>query len=275
VASKRRPQSDRGAPRKARAQRRGGCLFWAVIAIVALSVAIAARKPLEEAVGRLFGGKAGGTPTVEVKPAPTPAAPAPGPAAPTPAGTRDAARGGSAAVTAVPGTGAAQPAAQPERKPGTPAAPERAAARKATLFFAHVASDGKIALKGVVRPIPASDSPLRDTIQTLLAGPTSREVNQGLLTMISSDVRLRSVVVQGDTAVIDFSESFRFSTLGQEGLNTRLEQVVYAATDFPTVRKVQILIEGKKVQYLGPEGIRIDSPLGRASFPEQSPDPSR
>ena len=55
-----------------------------------------------------------------------------------------------------------------------------------------------------------------------------RPRNQGLLTMIPSGARLRSVVVRGGIAYIDLSESFRFTTLGREGLNAQLEQVVFA-----------------------------------------------
>jgi spore germination protein GerM len=105
-------------------------------------------------------------------------------------------------------------------------------------------------------------------MQSLLAGPSTQELGMGLLSMVPSNSRLKGVVVRGDTAFLDFNESFRFNTLGREGLNAQLEQVVYAATEFPTVKKVQILIEGKKVPYLGAESIRIDSPLDRQSFPD-------
>jgi spore germination protein GerM len=73
------------------------------------------------------------------------------------------------------------------------------------------------------------------------------------------------VTVKGDTATIDFSEQFRFNSLGIEGLRTQLRQVVWAATEFPTVSRVQVLIEGKHVDFLGPEGAAVDSPLGRDS----------
>ena len=151
-------------------------------------------------------------------------------------------------------------------RPLTP--PEEPVLRKTRLFFITIDPAGKIAMKGVVRPIPASDTPLKDALSALLAGPNSQEVNLGFLSMIPSEVKLKSATVKGDTAVLDFTESFRFNTLGMEGLAAQLKQVVYAATEFPTVKKVQILIEGKRVQYLGTEGVRIDQPLSRESFRE-------
>ena len=51
---------------------------------------------------------------------------------------------------------------------------------------------GKILLKSVIRPIPASDSPLRDTLEALLKGPSAQELNLGLLSMIPTDARVRA-----------------------------------------------------------------------------------
>ena len=138
--------------------------------------------------------------------------------------------------------------------------------RKARLYFATIDPAGRIQLKSVIRPIAASDSPLRDTLESLLKGPTSQELNLGYVSMIPTDARLRRVTVKGDTAVVDFNESFRFNPQGLEAMDAQLRQVVFAATEFPSVRSVQIQIEGSTVRYLGTEGMRLDTPLSRASF---------
>jgi germination protein M len=230
-----------------------GCLFWACLVIVLGIVALAARGPIEETLSKILGGRGVAAPDVVVTPLPPgeePAAPSSSPSAASP-------NGGSSVPDQQTTGPSMPPAGSSEEKP---------AVRKARLFFNTVDPNGNIILKGVIRPIPASDSPLRDTLQSLLTGPTSAEVGQGLLTMIPKGSELKSVVVRGDVAYIDFSESFRFNTLGTEGLNAQLKQVVFVATEFPTVKEVQILIGGKKVQYLASEGIRIDSPLSRQSF---------
>jgi spore germination protein GerM len=138
--------------------------------------------------------------------------------------------------------------------------------RKARLYFAAVDDAGKVSLKSVIRSIPASDSPLRDTMDSLLKGPTQQELNLGFISLIPTDARLLGVVMQGNTAVMDFNESFRFNAQGIDALNAQLRQVVYAATEFSSVKFVQIRIEGKTVRYLGTEGMRIDQPLTRDSF---------
>lgn len=228
---------------------------------IVVAVAIAAREPLTSAWQRLRGEPAP-APQVTVRPLvePAPAASAqrsPGSQAP------------AAAAPAVPAPGAvASPASSSSgTTPAVAASPSPTpAARKARLFFATVDDSGAISVRSVVRSIPASGSPLRDTLQALLNGPSSQELNLGLVSMIPAGAVLRGVVVRGDTAEIDFSESFRFNAQGVTAMTTQLRQIVYAATEFPNVRYVQILIEGKKVTYLGTEGVRIDAPLSRASF---------
>jgi spore germination protein GerM len=86
------------------------------------------------------------------------------------------------------------------------------------------------------------------------------------MSLVAPAARLRKAQVKDGTAYLDFSEDFRFNSLGKEGLSAQLEQVVYSATEFPTVKRVQILLEGKTEDYLGPEGLFIGKPLSRDSF---------
>ena len=138
--------------------------------------------------------------------------------------------------------------------------------RQARLFFIAVKPDGEIQLKSVIRPVKYTDAPLTSTLQALLAGPTPAEVNQGLMSLVAPAARLRKAQVKDGTAYLDFSEAFRFNSLGKEGLSAQLQQVVYSATEFSTVKRVQILLEGKTEDYLGPEGLFIGKPLSRDSF---------
>jgi germination protein M len=138
--------------------------------------------------------------------------------------------------------------------------------RKALVYFAKINEDGTITLKGFERSVYFDDSPLRETILTLLRGPSSREINLNYYTLIPSQTQLINIYVKGSTAYLDFNDYFRFNPLGKEGLKTQLKQIVYTATEFSNVKQVQILIEGERVNYLGPEGIFIGEPLSRDSF---------
>jgi germination protein M len=155
--------------------------------------------------------------------------------------------------------------AVPQRSGETPTR-EPTRTRQSRLFFISVSEDGQINMKGVIRPVEYVDAPLTATLGALLQGPTTAEVNQGLVSLISPQTRLNSVYIKGNTAYIDFNEAFRFNSLGKEGMIAELKQVVYTATEFSTVKAVQVLVEGEITIYLGPEGVAIDKPLNRDSF---------
>ncbi|UCF97939.1 MAG: GerMN domain-containing protein [Spirochaetaceae bacterium] len=138
--------------------------------------------------------------------------------------------------------------------------------RQSRLFFISVTTEGQITMKGVIRGVEYTDAPLTATLEALLQGPTTVEVNQGLISLISPQTRINTVYIKGNTAYVDFNEAIRFNSLGREGMIAELKQVVYTATEFPTVKSVQILVDGEISRYLGPEGVAIDKPLGRDSF---------
>lgn len=135
--------------------------------------------------------------------------------------------------------------------------------RKSALYFVEVSDSGTIELKRIVRPVYYSDSPLTETLQALLKGLTAEELNQGLLNLIPQETELRKVWVDNGTAFLDFTEALRFNQFGSEGLHAQLQQIVYTATEFQTVDSVQILINGKKIDYLASEGIFVGEPLTR------------
>jgi spore germination protein GerM len=70
------------------------------------------------------------------------------------------------------------------------------------------------------------------------------------------------VRIEGNTALISFNEEFQYNSLGREGCEAQLKQIVWTATEFPNIHNVQILINGKKVDFLS-EGINVTYPIGR------------
>ena len=156
---------------------------------------------------------------------------------------------------------------EPREEPETPDRPlSSEKLRRSRLFFVLVDSDGSISLEPIVRPVHYMDSPLTDTLQTLLKGLSSDEISDGLLSLVPAGTSLHGVAVRDRTAFIDFNESFRFNPFGEEGYISQLKQIVYTATEFHTVEMVQILINGDKIAYLGPESPFIGDPLTRNSL---------
>jgi spore germination protein GerM len=152
----------------------------------------------------------------------------------------------------------------PKQEPQKPAQ-KPVETRDRNVYFSQVDNDSKIISSRVSRKIAVSDTPLHDSINALLAGPTAEERNRGIASLIPPKTRLLTAIVRGTTAYVSFSEDFIFNTYGVEGFIAQIREVVWTATEFPTVDDVQILIEGRRVDYLG-EGVWIGSPINRQTY---------
>ena len=200
-----------------------------------------------------------GTQTQPVQPPPVQQTePASQPARTTPAQTTPAQQS--------PATQPAQSQPAPAQPAATPAVQQPVQTRKATLFFVSIDADGRVLRREITRDVPATASPLTETLQALLAGPVREESSKGLRSLIAPGTRLLSVSVKDGVASINLSEEFQFNQYGIEGYLAQLAQVVFTATAFPTVNSVQFLIEGQRREYLGAEGVWIGTPLTRDKF---------
>ena len=115
------------------------------------------------------------------------------------------------------------------------------------------------------RRLPVSETPMTDVLRSLLEGPSSGESGRGLLSLIPQGTRILSAEVRGNTAYLNFSDEFQYNRWGAEGHFNQVRQVVFTATEFPAIFDVQILINGRQVDYIG-ESTWIGSPLSRADF---------
>ncbi|MDR2517584.1 MAG: GerMN domain-containing protein [Spirochaetaceae bacterium] len=177
-------------------------------------------------------------------------------------------------VISPPPPGIPEPGPEPVRESGAarresagqpPARAEDPPTARRSIYFIRVERDGSITQSQVTRNLPVSDSPLLDALNALMSGPTGEERRAGLLSMIPEGSRVLGAWVRDATAFINFSEEFQFNPYGVEGWAAQLRQIVWTATEFSTVKNVQVLIEGQRHDYLG-EGIRIGSPVRRDNF---------
>jgi germination protein M len=191
-------------------------------------------------------------------------------------------------VTRPPSTPEGQPVLQPDPPSGTPTAPEtppsqpteppattqvpdpdpepQARVRTFPLYFVRVTDSGDVVLEGLPRGIRFVDSPLTATLQALLAGPVREETNKGFMSLIPENSQLISASIRGNTAYLNFNEAFRFNPMGLEGQRAQIQQIIYTATEFPTVHNVQFMIQGQVVNYLGGDGLFVGIPLQRGSI---------
>jgi spore germination protein GerM len=161
---------------------------------------------------------------------------------------------------------AAQPPAAQPPAANSPATQTPPATVKRQVYLIRLDNDGGLVAAKVERSLPSGDSPMRDALEAVIRGPSADESKRNLLSLIPENVTILGATVRGATAYVDFSEDFLFNTYGIEGYAGQLRQVVWTATEFGNVKDVQILIEGKRIDYLG-EGIWIGSPLSREMIP--------
>lgn len=138
--------------------------------------------------------------------------------------------------------------------------------RNSKVYFSKLTNDEKLILVSVKRNISYINTPLTETIKTLLAGPNYNEKSSALITNIPNQTKLISVAIKNNTAYINFSNEFEFNSFGKDATIAQLQQVVYTATEFTNVKYVQILINGKIKKYLGGEGVIIEKPFSRSDF---------
>jgi germination protein M len=130
--------------------------------------------------------------------------------------------------------------------------------REVVLFFAD--ADGK-KLKKELRNILRNESPAQGTINQLIKGPTK----DSLTATLPSGTILRSMKIKDGLCTIDFSSELTANYSG--GLEKELltvYSIVNTLTQFSSVNKVQILVDGGIVKTLGGH-VDISQPLERNS----------
>ncbi len=108
-----------------------------------------------------------------------------------------------------------------------------------------------------------------EALHSLLLGPTTAEIGDGVVSYIPKGTQLLNVKVIGATALIDVSNEFATGG-GSLSMMGRIAEVVYTATSFSEVKQVTIRIGGVLVEQIGGEGIDV-SDIGRSDFIDFSP----
>jgi spore germination protein GerM len=144
--------------------------------------------------------------------------------------------------------------------------PNNAKTQKVKLCFLIIEKDGILVRQPVDRRILQTEAPLTGAIKSLLNGPDLADVDNNLVSLIPSGSELLSAYVEDGVAFLNFNDAFQFNPYGADGYRGQLMQVVFTATEFPSIKSVQILIEDKIVGYLGSDGAWVGRPLARANF---------
>jgi germination protein M len=117
----------------------------------------------------------------------------------------------------------------------------------------------------VMRTVPKTSIVGSAAIDALLSGPTLSERAHGLGSVVPADTTKLGLDITGGTATIDLSSEYQ-SGGGSLSMTMRLAQVVYTLTQFPTVKRVALRLDGAPVTVFSGEGIVLDRPQTRHDY---------
>ena len=167
-----------------------------------------------------------------------------------PQNEKGADNGSSAAVTAENKAKAGSPAPSPEAK-------KESTSLTVKVYYPDDQGLKLIAVKRTIRTDKADK--YTAAMESLLEGTKEK----GQTTIIPKQAKLKSVKIKGDTAYVDFTQALvRNFVGGSTGEEMLVGSVVDTLTEFPEIKKVQLLVEGSKVESLSGH-LDLTSPLSR------------
>ncbi len=119
----------------------------------------------------------------------------------------------------------------------------------------------------VRRDIAVTDAIVAATLRAWTEGPTEREERAGAYPSAPKGSELRGIDVEGGTAVVDFNDAFERTGLGTTYEGAILDQLAGTITQFDTVDRALLKIDGKFKDYYMGHGFIVDEehPIVRPS----------
>ncbi|BCV23193.1 GerMN domain-containing protein [Moorella sp. Hama-1] len=127
------------------------------------------------------------------------------------------------------------------------------------VFFSDADAQYLVPVTVALPPGAGEDNLPRAAVLALLAGPPA---DSGLTRTIWPGTRLLDLKVEGNLATVDLSSQVIGYGGGSAAETALLKSLLFTLTQFSGLDRVQILIEGKKREYL-PEGTAINKPLSK------------
>lgn len=128
------------------------------------------------------------------------------------------------------------------------------------VYFVYDGRTARPVIRSVDEPGVAAGA-----IEALIAGPTAEEQADNLYSAVPADSLLLGLTIEDGLATIDLSREFEVGG-GSFNILSRLAQVVYTLTEFPTVDDVLFHLDGEPVDVFSGEGVVLDHPVDRDDY---------
>jgi spore germination protein GerM len=122
--------------------------------------------------------------------------------------------------------------------------------------------DNEPRLMPLRRKIISGEAKLKNALDNLITGITENEKKLGYYSEIPKNTKIIEIKEDKFRAVINLSKDFE-SGGGSSSMVFRLEQLVNTALDNVSQKPVYLELEGKRVDYIGGEGVIVPQPLSR------------
>lgn len=136
--------------------------------------------------------------------------------------------------------------------------------RRTVFYF----KDNEGYLVPVMKRIPWEDGIARTTIKNMIDSTELREslTNTGLQPLIPMGTEILGLSIDSDTGLckIDFSDEIR-NVQTQKDEENLIKGIVYTLTEFPTINKVQFMVEGQITSKLQ-DTVAINNPIARENI---------
>ena len=133
---------------------------------------------------------------------------------------------------------------------------------EADIYFLRVDSDENAKLATTKKEFKSDSDKFKYTMEALFSGPNGFEKISGVYSEIPPETKLLGIKEDENSYTINISDDFEMGG-GADSMKIRVKQLVTTATQAANGKDVYLEIEGKRVEYVGGEGIMILQPLQR------------